>query len=38
MLFYVNKALVLSPANQALISRKYIKLGYANEIESEIIC
>jgi tetratricopeptide (TPR) repeat protein len=31
-LFYVNKALVLSPANPgALISRKYIKLGYANE-------
>ena len=31
-LFYVNKALELSPANPgALVSRKYIKLGYANE-------
>jgi len=31
-LFYVNKSLDISPANSgALVSRKYIKLGYANE-------
>ncbi len=35
-LSYVNKALELSPGNGgALISRKYIKLGYANEMVSE---
>ena len=32
-LFNVNKALEISPANGgALVSRKYIKLGYANEM------
>ncbi len=32
-LFYINKALELSPGNiGALVSRKYIKLGYANEM------
>jgi hypothetical protein len=31
VLFYVNKALVLSPTQRLIISRKYIKLGYANE-------
>jgi tetratricopeptide (TPR) repeat protein len=31
-LFYVNKALEISPANPgALVSRKYIKLGYASQ-------
>jgi hypothetical protein len=35
-LFNVNKALEFSPGNAgALVSRKYIKLGYANEMVSE---
>jgi tetratricopeptide (TPR) repeat protein len=35
-LLYVNRALEISPANQgALVSRKYIKLGYANQKVNE---
>jgi tetratricopeptide (TPR) repeat protein len=35
-LYNVNKALEISPGNGgALVSRKYIKLGYANEMVSE---
>lgn len=35
-LLYVNRALEISPANPgALVSRKYIKLGYANEKVNE---
>lgn len=35
-LFYVNRALEISPANPgALVSRKYIKLGYANHKVNE---